>query len=138
MEKKRSTVQLGQYLSSVRCSYLVEREAVGVVEVSFEYVEPADGDEPGQVICLTAQVAGQTERVVEGPEVMQRQVEAVVEELAAVDRVDEREVAVDEGGGEQLPCMQVVVDPVETCEQRREVWDCLEGMKNYLQPRTGR
>lgn len=76
-------------------SYLIEREAVGLVEVSVEDSEPADADEPGQVVGLTAQVAGEAEGVVERPEVVQRQVEAVVEELAAVDRVYEREVAVD-------------------------------------------
>lgn len=68
-----------------------------------EDIEPADADEPGQVVCLTAQEAGQAEGVVERPEVVQRKVEAVVEELATVDRVDEWEVAVDEVVGEQLP-----------------------------------
>lgn len=76
-------------------SYLIEREAVGLVEVSVDDSEPAYADEPGQVVGLTAQVAGEAEGVVERPEVVKRQVEAVVEELAAVDRVDEREVAVD-------------------------------------------
>lgn len=97
--------------------------------MSVEDSEPADADEPGQVVGLTAQVAGEAEGVVERPEVVQCQVEAVVEELAAVDRVDEREVAVDESSGEQTPSAHVVVDPVETCGPRREVSDCLMGMK---------